>query len=503
MTMKKKAACLTFLLAGAILTASTIEAAKEPDKASVKQSFGNCTTLMAHGKAARGGGLIMAKNRDQAYMTPSAVMVQPHKKYLPGTTCKTVTITLPQVTETYAFTGSGSAGAFGVAFGINEKKVAVASNDANSRDELTYEQGLSDNDVVRLVLERAGSAKEGMELVAKLTETYGQGYHGETYEIGDPNEIWVVETTGRRWAAKRYTDTVVSRANQFELTDDYDLCSEDLATFANKMGWDSKTGKNKRLNFRAAYGGDKLNFSKDEPVAKRVSSPTLYESNIRHQRCDELLHETLTTQGEITVANMMSFLRDHFSIYRLPSGKTVDLRQIPFYASDYSATEQREDVYKQPAGDTQTVPMYIHSICTHGLRSSTTSCSGIMVAQNQKPATMLCSLGTPCTGIFTPFFPVQTDVENHYATAELSHTAIATNLLLIGYYEHFAPLVQKQLRPEENQMLAETETLTADTTPGQLTAFSQKQALQAYSLTEKAHRALQQKHEQIFAHRHS
>ena len=116
---------------------------------------------------------------------------------------------------------------------------------------------------------------------------------------------------------------------------------------------------------------------------------------------------------------------------------------------------------------------------------------------------MLCSLGTPCTGIFTPFFPAQTDVENHYATAELSHTAIATNLLLIGYYEHFAPLVQKQLRPEENQMLAETETLTADTTPGQLTAFSQKQALQAYSLTEKAHRALQQKHEQIFAHRHS
>ena len=145
----------------------------------------------------------------------------------------------------------------------------------------------------------------------------------------------------------------------------------------------------------------------------------------------------------------------------------------------------------------------MHSICTHGLRSSTTSCSGIMLAQDQKPSTMLCSLGTPCTGIFVPFFPVQTKVESHYATAALSQTAIATNLLLMGYYEHFAPLVQQQLRPTESQLLQETETLTANATPGQLTAFSQKQAQQAFQLTEKSHQALQLKFEQVFANRHS
>ena len=501
--MKKIATCILCLLAGTLFTANIGGAAGQSNQAPFVQGFGNCTTLMAQGKAAKGGGLIMAKNRDQSYMTPSAVLVQPHKKYPAGTSCKTLTITLPQAAETYAFTGSGSAGAFGVAFGINEKKVAVASNDANSRDELTYEQGLSDNDVVRLVLERAGSAREGMELVAKLTEAYGQGYHGEIYEIGDPGEIWVIETTGRRWAAKRYTDTVVSRANQFELTDDYDLCSADLVDFAHKLGWDTPTEKKQKFNFRAAYGGEKLNFSKDEPLAERISSPTLYESSIRHQRCEELLHKTLATQGEITAAHMMSFLRDHFSTYRLPSGKLVNLNQIPFYASDYSATEHREAVYKQPSGDTQEVPLYVHSICTHGLRSSTTSCSGIMLAQDQKPSTMLCSLGTPCTGIFVPFFPVQTKVESHYATAALSQTAIATNLLLMGYYEHFAPLVQQQLRPTESQLLQETETLTANATPGQLTAFSQKQAQQAFQLTEKSHQALQLKFEQVFANRHS
>ena len=500
--MHKLLTCLLGLGAGTLLTLSTVDAAP----AAVMfpgQGSGNCTTLMAQGKAAQGGGLILAKNRDQAYMTPSSVIVQPHKKYPAGASCKTVTITLPQAAETYAFTGCGSAGAFGVAFGINEKKVAVACNDANSRDELTYEQGLSDNDLVRLVLERAGSAREGLDLVTRLTETYGQGYHGEIYEIGDPQEIWVVETTGKRWAAKRYTDTVVARANQFELTDDYDLCSADLAAFAHQMGWDGATGKNKPLNFRAAYGGDKLNFSKDEPLERRVSSPTLYESNMRHQRCDELLHQALAAQGSVTTEHMLSSLRDHFSTYRLPSGKVVDLRQIPFYAGAYSNTEQREDVYQEPVSDTQTVPMYIHSICTHGLRSSTTASSGVMLAQAHRPATMLCSLGTPCTGIFVPFFPEQTEVEPHYASAAQSQTAITTNLLLLGYYEHFAPLVQQPLRAAEHQILLETTALPAAATPGQLTAFSQKQARQAALLSEQAQQTLQQKFVQIFAHRHS
>src|SRR5574344_2374203 len=281
--MHKLLTCLLGLGAGTLLTLSTVDAAP----AAVMfpgQGSGNCTTLMAQGKAAQGGGLILAKNRDQAYMTPSSVIVQPHKKYPAGASCKTVTITLPQAAETYALTGCGSAGAFGVAFGINEKKVAVACNDANSRDELTYEQGLSDNDLVRLILERASTAKEGLEIAIKLTETYGQGYHGDTYEIGDAEGVWVIETTGKRWAAKHYADTVLARANQYELTDDYDLCSADLISFAQKMGWAQEVKPNGRINFRQAYGGDKLDAVKEEPLSKRAGSATLYESNKRHAR---------------------------------------------------------------------------------------------------------------------------------------------------------------------------------------------------------------------------
>lgn len=83
--MKKIATCILCLLAGTLFTANIGGAAGQSNQAPFVQGFGNCTTLMAQGKAAKGGGLIMAKNRDQAYMTPSAVLVQPHKKYPAGT----------------------------------------------------------------------------------------------------------------------------------------------------------------------------------------------------------------------------------------------------------------------------------------------------------------------------------------------------------------------------------------------------------------------------------
>ena len=95
--MMKKIKRLQILLAGILLAVPSVTGAAPTEQAWAEQSFGNCTTLIAHGKAAQGGGLILAKNRDQAYMTPSTIMVQPHKKHAAGTKIKTVTITLPQV----------------------------------------------------------------------------------------------------------------------------------------------------------------------------------------------------------------------------------------------------------------------------------------------------------------------------------------------------------------------------------------------------------------------
>lgn len=460
--------------------------------------FGECTTLIAQGTAAKNGGLILAKNRDQSYLTPSSVLTQPRLTHEKDETVQTVTIAIPQVGETWAFTGSGSAGAFGVSFGVNEHRVAVACNDANSRDNLSYDAGLSDNDVVRLTLERAQTAKEGMEIIAALTETYGQAYHGECYEIGDPDEVWVIETTGKRWAAKRYVDCFVARANQFELCDDYDLCSDDLVAFAEQMGW-AKADANGKINFRKAYGGDCLDAPADVKAEDRTGSETLYECEMRYQRCMEMLAKAIKENGAVSMADMTGFLRDHYDQYTLPSGQVIDMNQIPFYASEYGKTHAREEIFAQPTGDTQEVPLFVRSICSHRLIAGATTAGGVIRADRNSPAMMLACIGTPCTGLFTPFFPVQSQTSAHYATAKTANIANATSMMLLTTYEPIIKMIQGATQPWEGKMLAEVETLEADTSVERLTDLSESYAEAAFALTNGMHEKLLQFLEQYFA----
>ena len=64
----------------------------------------------------------------------------------------------------------------------------ITDNDALSRDILGFKQSLHDNDVIRLVLERAKTVREGVRIVGQLVETYGQAWSGIMFEIGDPYE---------------------------------------------------------------------------------------------------------------------------------------------------------------------------------------------------------------------------------------------------------------------------------------------------------------------------
>ena len=61
-------------------------------------------------------------------------------------------------------------------------------------------------------LERGRSAREALEVIAGLIEVHGQGgpsfapdaegYHN-AFLLADPNEAWLLETSNRRWAARR------------------------------------------------------------------------------------------------------------------------------------------------------------------------------------------------------------------------------------------------------------------------------------------------------------
>jgi dipeptidase len=96
--------------------------------------------------------------------------------------------------------------------GMNEHGVAVRDVALFSRKELVDmtpdpQHGLNYSDLARIALERARSAREAVEIVTKLIDTYGYAtYGGNSHVFADADEGWVLlEFAGGKglWVARR------------------------------------------------------------------------------------------------------------------------------------------------------------------------------------------------------------------------------------------------------------------------------------------------------------
>ncbi len=102
---------------------------------------------------------------------------------------------------------------WGAEHGVNAAGLAMG-NEAiyTTLDPRGFPPALTGMDLVRLVLERCTTAVDGVEVLTGLVETVGQGGSGHQYQnrpywssflLADPGDAWVVETSGRTWAAER------------------------------------------------------------------------------------------------------------------------------------------------------------------------------------------------------------------------------------------------------------------------------------------------------------
>lgn len=101
----------------------------------------------------------------------------------------------------------------------------------------------------RVAAERCTKARDAVELIGQLIETYGYYGTGETLPIGDTEEGWVIEMApspegkGGLWVAKKVPDgEVFVAANELRIReidpDDPDLIyCQDLHKIAQKYGW--------------------------------------------------------------------------------------------------------------------------------------------------------------------------------------------------------------------------------------------------------------------------
>lgn len=176
--------------------------------------------------------------------------------------------------------------------GLNEHGVAVRDIWSPSRDELVAmtpkdQTGPNYSDLARIVLERAGSAAEGVRIMGELIARYGHStYGGNSHIIADSTEAWVVvQFAGGQglWAAERLGDDSIRASRPGYIEDipidepgspDF-LYSPNLVDFAVSQGWFDPAG-GEAFNVNRIYGDakgrwDGVRWIEDEMAARAAS----------------------------------------------------------------------------------------------------------------------------------------------------------------------------------------------------------------------------------------
>lgn len=155
------------------------------------------------------GVALFAKNSDRP---PTEAQVWEAFPSRPDAAARCTWVSVDGRGPTLPFVGSRPAWMWGVEHGVNHAGVAAGNATIyTTLDPRGGPVGLTGMDVVRLVLERCSSAAAAVDLVGDLVEAVGQGGSGHegadrpywsSFLLADPDEAWVVETSGRTWSAE-------------------------------------------------------------------------------------------------------------------------------------------------------------------------------------------------------------------------------------------------------------------------------------------------------------
>ncbi len=148
----------------------------------------------------------------------------------------------------------------------NEHSLFITETTFGGRPELEDPKGGIDyGSLIYITLQRAKTAREAIQIIVDLANTYGYCSSGESFSLIDQEEAWIMELIGKGpndkgivWVARRIPDGYVSaHANQARITtfpwDDPENClyAPDVADVARKFGWFE--GENKDFSFSDAY----------------------------------------------------------------------------------------------------------------------------------------------------------------------------------------------------------------------------------------------------------
>jgi dipeptidase len=238
---------------------------------------------------------------------------------------------ITQVAETYSVVGL-----------MNEHQVSVGETTWGGREELRDPKAIVDyGSLMFLALQRAKTAREAIKVMTDLVAEFGYYSEGETFSIGDPNEVWIMDMIGKGpddkgavWVARRIPDGYISghanaaRIRQFPLNDRQNtLYAQDVIAFARKKGYFS--GKDSEFSFVDAY--DPGSFGHRRFCDARVwcmfnraaPSQKLPTDWMKGNEEAEPIPLWIKPDKKLTVADLMGFMRDHFEGTEFDMSKDV------------------------------------------------------------------------------------------------------------------------------------------------------------------------------------
>lgn len=238
---------------------------------------------------------------------------------------------IPEVAHTYKVVGN-----------INEHQVTVAESTWGGREELHDTTALIDyGSLMYLALQRSKTAREAIKVMTDLVAQYGYNSEGESFSIGDPNEVWVMEMIGKGgkekgavWVAIRIPDDCISaHANQARIHKipfkDKENCmySKDVVSFARKMGL--YNGKDEDFDFSLTYcpadygtlrGCDARAWAF---LNKYKAGMDRYLPYLEGKKGAEIMPLYVKPDRKVSLRNVQDMMRDHFE------GTPYDMTQDP------------------------------------------------------------------------------------------------------------------------------------------------------------------------------
>lgn len=326
--------------------------------ASTTETVNGCTNFLIS-KGASADGSVMITYAADSHVLYGELYFRPAKDYPEGSWLEIYEWDtgkhlgrIKQVPHTYSVVGN-----------MNEHQVAIGETTYGGRSELRDKTGIIDyGSLMYITLQRAGSAREAIKVIAELLSEYGYYSSGESFSISDPNEAWIMEmigkgegNTGAVWVARRIPDGYIcGHANQARITtfpladgktsitsDDLDkifnkevstVYAADVIDVARKFKF--YKGKDKDFSFADAYAP--LDFGAARFCEARVWSGFNKVASGMEKYLPYAMGEDFSVRmplwvkpdKPLTVKDVMEMMRDHFE--NSPMDMTKDIGAGPF-----------------------------------------------------------------------------------------------------------------------------------------------------------------------------